>query len=121
MGLGGPFGIRPASRRLARQSVENHLNRIGREASVDRALADGDRRRSRVGGKADQDALYSVLTVVDPGERLDQGAYPFARHEMGRKAAIERIRRTGPGAGQPEIAAELSRAQVQKTRRADIG
>src|SRR5947208_1266414 len=40
---------------------------------------------------------------------------------MRREAAIERIGGADPGAAQPEIAADPSWAEIEKTRRADIG
>ena len=61
-----------------------------------------------------------VLAAQPSSERRGSSAIALA-HDMSGEAAIERVRRIHPRAGQAEIAADMPGAAVQKARRADIG
>src|SRR5205823_2761144 len=104
-------------RRLTFERIEDRLDRVAGEAAVDRRLAGANRRRPGIGGKTGE----GFFDPAAPGERRDQCGHPLTRHEVGGKAAVERIGGADPGAAQAKITADPSWAEIEKARRADIG
>src|SRR6516162_4128740 len=111
--------------RLSGEGVENFLDAAAAEAPVDRRSQCSEGRQARLLGEAGECRIDLVTFVsrlpCDPDECGDELRGRFMRQDVGRKAAIERVGRPQTGAGQAEIAADLARAAIQKSRRPDIG
>jgi len=123
--LRGPPRMFPTACGLCGECVENRLDAVVGEAPVNRRPQYLERCRPWVLRKVGEHRIDQAVVAHGPpgsgAKLLDQLGDPVTRHKVRGKAAIKRVGRPQPCAGQAEVAAYLPGATVEKPRGADIG